>query len=270
MGLAGIKDSSFGTATTEPQVFTNIDPQYLAMVRTICHPEYSTHPNSQSLQQAETFNRELHALVAEVLRSNQDLAARIKGLEREGSLISKGEAGSNQIEGGSLITQRRTSYGFLHQDSADESPKFTFEQELETSRVYNRAGNRHSLSSATSAALHNTALSVFSSLSLSEISNISLYAIPIYAADLTTSQYYVFGTGGVANAIDRPRREKLSQLGWSPDLRSLPASRRRVLKQFTRRSISAPILPVHITHVELDNKSGQFTVRKLRRIFFSS
>jgi hypothetical protein len=88
-------------------------------------------------------------------------------------------------------------------------PRSTFEQDLAGSRVYNKPVNRHSLSSLTSSILWTTALSLFSKLSLLEVSNISFYALPVYEFDLRNSGYYVFGEEGVgrgeigdANSVD--------------------------------------------------------------------
>lgn len=80
------------------------------------------------------------------------------------------------------------SYGVL---------QYTFEQDLKASRVYKRVlSRRKSISSCSSTALYTTALSVFSHLSLSKVSNISSYALPVYAIDISNSGHYCFGVVG--------------------------------------------------------------------------
>lgn len=76
------------------------------------------------------------------------------------------------------------------------TPDFTFEQDLEASRVYKRSLNRHSQSSIASTSVETTALSFWSGLSLSQISDLSFYALPIYAVDLSNSESYIFGNAG--------------------------------------------------------------------------
>jgi hypothetical protein len=82
--------------------------------------------------------------------------------------------------------------------------RYAFQDDLDSSRVYNRAIYRHSQISLTSTALYTTAISVFSKLSLSQVSNISFYALPICAVDLINSECYVFGGEG-ALPIDSTR-----------------------------------------------------------------
>lgn len=60
-----------------------------------------------------------------------------------------------------------------------------FNNYLESSRVYTKIARRHSTTSMTSNSLRNAALSVFSKLSLAQVSNIALYTLPVSATDLT-------------------------------------------------------------------------------------
>ena len=221
-------------------------------------------------------------MVAEVLKSHQDLSARIKGLEREGSVISKRETTYDINDDASTITQRRVSTNkrSSFRDFGDDTAKSAFEQVLKASRVYNKAGNRHSLSSATSTALYTTALSVFSSLSLSQISNISFYALPVYAVDLAASQYYIFGEEGAENAVGGNKEDipdsasastikaesSLKKVSYQP--RIAPAPRKRLLGRFAlnrKIKISDPQNPTHLTNVRYDLETGHFTVGELHK-----
>ena len=105
----------------------------------------------------------------------------------------------------STMAQRQVLRRSVFQQFGGETAKFAFEQVLKASRVYNKPGNRHSLSSATSTALYTTALFVFSNLTLSQVSNIAFFALPIYAVDLSASECYVFGEEGAEYAIGRDR-----------------------------------------------------------------
>ncbi|KIM97029.1 hypothetical protein OIDMADRAFT_105875 [Oidiodendron maius Zn] len=130
-----------------------------------------------------------------MVESNRDLAERIRSLERDGLIISK--ARSEIISGDDVSTVRGTRESMLQLGDMP-AKRFTFEDDLESSRVYNRAIYRYSQLSITSTALYSTALSIFSKLSLSQVSSISFYALPVYAFDLSNSNLYVFGEEGAA------------------------------------------------------------------------
>lgn len=235
--------------------------------------------NSHSMQEAESSTRRLCTLVEQVLQSNQNLAARINGLEREGSILSEGVSRIEPRDDASTVRQTRISKAFSFIETEGDALRFTFEQDLYASRVYNKAVNRHSISSLTSTALYATAMSVFSKLSLSQVSNISFYALPVYAFDLVNSGCYVFGEEGASGdpvAGDTSRRDKAdvdksgsnilaedsdsgSSVQASPNLQTLG----RLLGRFGRRkrpAITAPQAPVWVNHVGYDNETGQFTV----------
>ncbi|KAI8314597.1 hypothetical protein K4K59_002678 [Colletotrichum sp. SAR11_240] len=143
-----------------------------------------------TMQEAENSTQRLCALIQQVVESNKDLCDRIRALEREGSVIPETEAGKDDA---STITRGRDSIALSLADSDRAVLKFTFDQDLGASRVYNRTlNNRQSMESLASSALYATALSVFSSLSLSQVSDISFYALPVYAVDLSNSTCYVF------------------------------------------------------------------------------
>ncbi|KAG7410873.1 hypothetical protein Forpe1208_v009655 [Fusarium oxysporum f. sp. rapae] len=122
----------------------------------------------ETMKEAQSSTRHLCTLVEELLRSNQDLATRIRGLERENSIIAE-----SRRDDVSTLRQTRGSKSVSFIDTQASAIKFTFDQDLQASRVYNRAIGRQSMTSLTSTALYTTALSLFSNLSLSQVSNIS-------------------------------------------------------------------------------------------------
>lgn len=210
----------------------------LHFIREILHCEFK--------QEAENSNRKLCALVKQALETNQDLKARIKRLEHEGSIHSDAASRIGASDDSSITRETTvpTCSPLLGMDKVP--PRFTFEQDLAGSRVYNKPVNRYSLSSLTSSILYTTALSIFSKLSLSEVSNISFYALPVYAFDLSNSEYYVFGEEGVGrggirdgNSVDEvPDNASLVQRSGSATSELPPIKRqmpRRLLGRFARR-----------------------------------
>ncbi len=70
-------------------------------------------------------------------------------------------------------------------------PRFEFESDLESSRVYRKA-LRDTIDGSFRGSMLSTAWSIFSDLSMSDISTVSVIALPISAADLTNGQHYNF------------------------------------------------------------------------------
>jgi hypothetical protein len=73
-----------------------------------------------------------------------------------------------------------------------------FEEQLHRSRVYRHAQANHSESSLLDDGLSTLALSICSSLTLGEVSNISVFALPVFANELSNAAAYDFArTTGV-------------------------------------------------------------------------
>ncbi|KAI1108996.1 hypothetical protein F5Y14DRAFT_54881 [Nemania sp. NC0429] len=245
----------------------------------------------KSMEEAQSSTQKLCALVEQMLESNRDLAERIRGLEREGSIISKARYSIVPADDTSTIRLRQAIPA--RQDMLEPGDalvrRFAFEDELDSSRVYNKAIYRYSQLSLTSTALHTTALSVFSRLSLSQVSSISFYALPVCAVDLHNSELYVFGEEGAAlldlqgspvpanlspspdcqvsgtRATDEPpttEKHRAPSIGAIGAIRATGV-RSGLLGRFAtpqrRIKVSAPENPVHVTHVGYDFRGGQFT-----------
>lgn len=136
--------------------------------------------------------RNLTSLVQEVLRTNVNMASRLKNLEKMHPALAHSLNTSQNDTPGSEGTEsravsRRTYYNF------------TFEEELETSPVYQRAGLKQirlSKSSTTSGGP-----SCLSGLSLSDVSNVSAIALPISSQELWNHhRYRSDNLGSVATA----------------------------------------------------------------------
>jgi hypothetical protein len=75
---------------------------------------------------------------------------------------------------------------------------FSSETELSTSRVYEKTRLYEPDASFTSSAVRTHAWSVLSGLSLTEVSMISVIALPLYSHDISNSQWYTFGEASQA------------------------------------------------------------------------
>ncbi|CZR32655.1 uncharacterized protein FPRO_01975 [Fusarium proliferatum ET1] len=220
----------------------------------------------ETMKEAQSSTRHLCTLVEELLQSNHDLASRIRGLEREGSIIAE-----SRRDDVSTFRQTRGSKSISFIDTQASAIKFTFDQDLQASRVYNRAIGRQSMTSLTSTALYTTALSLFSNLSLSQVSNISFYALPIYYNDLSNSDCYVFGEEGAlvrSDSSQAPKSSPSQQERQDITNNILPPlyqtqTPSRLLGRFARRRktpvVSAPENPYHVTHVGYNDSTGQFS-----------
>lgn len=84
-------------------------------------------------------------------------------------------------------------------DDSDQMPfepasGFDFETDLEASRPYRRAHRDTMDFSFRSSVAHSDAWSVFSGLSLSDVSILSVIALPIYADEIGNANHYAFGS----------------------------------------------------------------------------
>jgi hypothetical protein len=72
---------------------------------------------------------------------------------------------------------------------------FAFDTELQGSRVYRRlellGSDGHSETSVTTSTRRRAAASIFSALSLAEISNLSQYSLPIFIQEISNSRWYI-------------------------------------------------------------------------------
>lgn len=144
------------------------------------------------MDRAEASMRNLTSLVQEVLKANVNMAARLKNLERMHPALAASVCTSQndnaRSEGtDSRAVSRRTYY------------RFTFEEELETSPVYKRAGLNHIRYSISSTSSYGP--SCLSGLSLSDVSNVSAIALPISPMELWNHQRYRSKIAGTPTAV---------------------------------------------------------------------
>ena len=140
--------------------------------------------------------RNLTSLVHEVLKTNVNMASRLKSLERmhpalTASIYTSHNDTPKSEETDSRAVSRRTYY------------RFAFEEELETSSVYKRASlttlNHIRFSKSSTSSYGPLSLS---SLSLSDVSNVSAIALPITPMELWNHyRYRTHSTESATTAI---------------------------------------------------------------------
>ncbi|KAH0541711.1 hypothetical protein FGG08_003803 [Glutinoglossum americanum] len=153
--------------------------------------------SSHEIQQSVT---RLCGLVEQAVRSNGDLSMRLSRLEGNHTLSS---GASNVVpiyddDGNDSATIRPvTTTNGNQPDIVDESAitTFAFDSTLKKSRVYSRVNfirsDSHSESSLVSSDCKTAAISIFSSRSLSEVSNLSVYSLPICLGDINNRNWYI-------------------------------------------------------------------------------
>jgi hypothetical protein len=110
---------------------------------------------------------------------------------------------------------------------------FAFEELLMSSRAYRNAAHNNSDSfSVISSAGRTATWSMLSGLSLSEMSNIAILAIPIYASDINNKEAYTFDVPVTEDAVT----VREMQTSLSPDSKDTSSSRKRWLKALVRGS----------------------------------
>jgi hypothetical protein len=103
--------------------------------------------------------------------------------------------------------------------------RFAFERDLETSRVYKRIQLYDPDASFTSSAIRTHAWSIFSGLSLAEVSIISTIALPLYQHEISNSQWYKFGETPPSEKEECVLDKSLADQQYETVLRHTPRSR---------------------------------------------
>lgn len=108
------------------------------------------------------------------------------------------------------IASEQSHPSIAETDSTIGVSKFDFEDDLEASRAYRRAQRDTMDFSFRSSIARSNSWSVFSGLSLGDISIMAVIALPVYQEDLTNPEHYDFGNDTVVVAkepeptIERP------------------------------------------------------------------
>lgn len=122
------------------------------------------------------------------------MSLRLRSLDDKTSEIAKPTAAKVDKDA-STTSSRKNNSALVNvpQETQRNQFGFAFEEDLLASRVYRRPLYSDSRESLVTSAARTTASSILSALSLTDISNISILAVPIYAHEITNSRRYDFG-----------------------------------------------------------------------------
>ena len=135
-------------------------------------------------------------LVEQVLAQNQEMNLRLRNIDN--AVMS--QVGSTELEGGrdaSITSSGKATpprgppkdvLGGVQRNNLG----FAFEEDLLASRVYRKPLFSESGDSLVTSAARTTAWSILSALSLTDVSNISMLAVPIYAHEISNNNRYSF------------------------------------------------------------------------------
>lgn len=176
--------------------------------------------------------------VDQLLRSNRELAGRIRGLEKEGSIISR-----HRDEDSHLAASYRTSQScksHLSRSNSTKSARFAFEEDLKSSRAY-RIVYCEARIPLHGSALCDSALSVFSKMSIDRVSCIAVYALPVYSEDIHNHQWYTFGDIGAEIALETFKNSADASIASSLQPANLKSPKKTLSKNgiLNSRSISS-------------------------------
>ncbi|KAF5548911.1 hypothetical protein FMEXI_4582 [Fusarium mexicanum] len=146
---------------------------------------------SESQARAEESQQQLIAAVDTLLRGNTALSRRMMGMENTMDAMSYRRATIQSTRDIGAQERKSTS---SRRSSLFE---FSFEHDLKLSRVYRLAKRDTMDFSARSSVARTHAWSSLSGISLSDISHISVLALPLYAEDISNPQHYNFGKEAV-------------------------------------------------------------------------
>jgi hypothetical protein len=162
---------------------------------------------SESDREAEQSQQSLLILVQQLVESNVEISRRLKTLEttfetesilttcfRNGNSVETGESEEATTDQPLEISQRTTSMILDNSSTGLPSIVFhsAFENDLNDSRVYKRTQPYECDVSFTSSTVRSHSWSVFSGLSLSQISSISVIALPVYSHEISNKEWYEF------------------------------------------------------------------------------
>ncbi|EMT69763.1 Rho guanine nucleotide exchange factor scd1 [Fusarium odoratissimum] len=161
---------------------------------------------SDSGETAKEHQEQLSNNVKVLLDSNDALSRRLMNIEdaldaqtiisRRMSILSLSASPSQNTSQQSTAASPATS---ISTDTSLAISKFDFEDDLESSRVYRRAVRETMDFSFRSSIARSHNWSVFSGLSLGDISIMSVIALPVYQDDITNAEHYDFGEEAALN-----------------------------------------------------------------------
>ncbi|KAH7009894.1 hypothetical protein EDB80DRAFT_415205 [Ilyonectria destructans] len=199
------KESAFVTLLTRLQGFKSSVSLVLMIL------------SNESDRLAAHHQEQLSINVNALLESNHALSRRLMNLEDACDIRSiaptqpnlASTAGQTDLVSSPdfNLTSATTSQPSIAQEAATAS-MFRFEDDLEASRVYRRAQRDTMDFSFRSSMAGTNSWSVFSGLSLGDVSIMSVIALPVYSKDLVNSEHYDFGNGPQPSFRIPPHRQE--------------------------------------------------------------
>ncbi|KAH7146039.1 ras family-domain-containing protein [Dactylonectria macrodidyma] len=169
------------------QLVSNISTRnvkYASLIQTLPLPE----PISPGWRLLALMQwQQLISTVEMLLERNHNLSKRLRGIESTFNITLQYQATSQFIVSTDSLAPHTAS---LKRSSLVE---FEFERDLKASYVYRQAKRDTMDFSVCSSVARTHAWSIFSGISLSNISEISVLALPLYAEDIANPQHYDFG-----------------------------------------------------------------------------
>ena len=162
--------------------------------------------------------RELTSLVKEVLRTNINMASRLKNLERMHPALAIPSICTSQDNLALSEASRSRAASRLTQN------QFTFDEELVTSTVYQKAAITEVSISKSSNTSYGP--SSWSGLSLRDVNDVSTIALPISPRELWNHHRYGLETAGSTTAIswdawyNPPKKARLCPFPFSVKIRN--------------------------------------------------
>lgn len=188
------------------------------VINPVSNDSLLTLPLSRTDLAAMESQRTLELQMNTLLNSNHALAAKVRVLEDALSVRSPTIRSSWHTSPATTPDSDTTSVVDFDKDAAEETSarqsrlskrSFTsvlrFRRDLEASRVYRRVKRTESLYTVSSSIIGSAAWSVFSGLSLADVSVVSVIALPVYASDIQNAQHYTFGDVDEKELNDSPR-----------------------------------------------------------------
>lgn len=137
-------------------------------------------------------------LVGKVLANNQDMSWRLRDMDDKATF--RAISTKSKLDDDASTTSSKTTAP-TPDASVEQTPQgvqrnhfgFAFEEYLLASLVYRKPLFSDSGESLVTSAARTTASSILSALSLTDVSNISILAVPIYAHEICNSDRYAFG-----------------------------------------------------------------------------
>ena len=209
------------------------------------------------MEEAESAMVRLCNLVEQVLAKNEEMSLRLRNID---DAVAKQQSQSKKSTGNgeeSVLSERTVTPppGPSNDRPERAQPKganFTFEEDLLASRVYRKPLFSKSGESLVTSAARTTATSVLSALSLTDISNISVLAVPIYAHEISNSTHYTFGDLHPPAMTAEIQRTPVKHVDWRRRLKNaikpelLPIMDFSPKSEFSQTRIKAILgLPLH-------------------------